>query len=72
MILRDMIDTLRIKPTRVQLRDSNNYELLNCESLSKAITPYLDCEVLEWFPDTLPSNNCMFAVLLKDESEVTE
>ena len=48
MKLREMIESLRMAQ-RVEIRDSNGYEICECDTDSAGVNPYLDMTVLEWF-----------------------
>lgn len=66
MTLSDMIKTLRIRHARVEIRDEEGNEMLTCGTDSKAISPYLSCEVTEWFPGAAPFKSCDFTVYIKE------
>lgn len=66
MKLMDMISTLRTPNERVEIRDKENYEILTCRTDSKALEPYLDCEIINWFPHPAPFAKCDFTVSIKD------
>lgn len=65
MQLRDMIDTLN-QCYRVAIRDDDNNHVCTAWSVSKGVVPYLDKEVIMWFPDCTPVNQCDFTVILKE------
>jgi hypothetical protein len=65
MKLKDMIRTLRTQE-RVEIRDEEGYEIITCQSDSKGIAPYLECEVAEWFPHAAPFAKCDFTVYIKE------
>lgn len=48
VVLKDLIELLRFEH-EIEIRDEENYKLFNCPSYSKALEPYFDREVLEWF-----------------------
>ena len=55
----DMLDRLRIH-TYVTIRDNENMEVCKCKTDSKGVEPYIDYDVIEWFPCL----DCGFVVLL--------
>lgn len=67
MRLGDMLKTLRtIFNERIEIRDSEGNEILTCPASSKAIIPFEDCEVTEWFPHAAPNKNATFTVYIKE------
>lgn len=48
LLLEHLIETLRLEH-EIEIRDEDNYKLFNCSSNSRALEPYLNKEVLEWF-----------------------
>ena len=63
MNLNDMICTLR-HPQVVEIRDKEGYEQFTCISTSKALVPFLGCEVTEWFSGAAPFKHCDFTVYI--------
>lgn len=45
MKLREMIDALRVHQRRVQIRNSDGYEICSCETDSEGIMPYMDDDI---------------------------
>ena len=72
MTLREMVETLRISPQRVEIRDGDNFEIMTCSTDSQGIKPYLDMRVSEWFPGAAPERHCDFTVSLKVPKEQTQ
>ena len=66
MIFRELIDTLNVKTIeRVEIRDADNYEICNVPVINeKGLSPYLDSNVISWFPCGSPNKNATFTVLL--------
>ena len=50
----------------VEIRDSDNYEICTTRSDRKGIAPYLDCEVIGWFPFDFTDSGGI-CVLVKEE-----
>lgn len=68
MTLRDMVNSLRVSGRyRVEIRGSENCEILTCNTNSQGIEPYLDRKVLDWFPGSAPFKVCDFTVMLSDD-----
>ena len=68
MKLKDMISTLRtIQFERIELRDDCENELFTCRADSYAITPYLEYEVIQWFPHGASKNNSDFTVYVSND-----
>ena len=65
MTLRDMISTLRTSE-RVEIRNEDGYEILTCGTESRGLEPYLDCQVIDWFPHPAPFAKCDFTVSIKE------
>lgn len=54
MKLKDLLSTLRtIQFNTVEIRDENNLILFTAPATSPALEPYLEHEVLEWFPSNI-------------------
>lgn len=49
MKLSDVLNNLRIDCT-IEIRDKDNMEICTCDTNSKGVDPYINCEVVEWFP----------------------
>lgn len=67
MTLNDMIKFLR-KTCDIEIRDHDNYRICETSSDSKGVIPYLNYEIIEWFPlldSTFQMG--MFCVLINDE-----
>ena len=65
MIFRDMIETLNTGINeRVEIRDSDNCEICNVPIWTDGLKPYLDFNVISWFPHGSPNKNATFTVLL--------
>ena len=64
MKFKEMIDTLSQGYT-VSIRDEENENVCNTRTNSKGIIPYLDKDVIKWFPDGTMSNPASFTVMLK-------
>lgn len=54
MKLREMIDVLRVHQRRVQIRNSDGYEICSCKTDSEGVMPYMDDDITEWFPGCPP------------------
>jgi hypothetical protein len=69
MTVKDMVEKLRMSKL-VEIRDHANFFICICKTDSKGITPYLENEVIEWFPfgesDFYGPNFC---ILINDEVE---
>ena len=59
-----MIDTLN-QGYNVAIRDEENENVCNTRTDSKGIIPYLDKDVIKWFPDDTILNPASFTVQLK-------
>lgn len=69
MRLGDMLHTLRIECT-IAIRDKDNIEICTCNTNSKGIDPYVNCEVVEWYPAVFSTAiGADFVVLLEDTDE---
>lgn len=69
MTVKDMVEKLRM-PKMVEIRDHANYFICTCKTESKGITPYLENEVIEWFPfDDSVFYGPNFCILINDEVE---
>ena len=44
-----MLHILRIECT-ISIRDRDNIGICTCTTNSKGVDPYINCEVVEWFP----------------------
>lgn len=64
MKFKEMIDTLNQCYT-VAIRDEENENVCNTRTDSKGIIPYLDKDVIKWFPDGTILNPASFTVQLK-------
>lgn len=64
MKFKEMIDTLNQGYT-VAIRDEENENVCNTRTDSKGIIPYLDKDVIMWFPDGTIYNPAKFTVQLK-------
>lgn len=64
MKFKEMIDTLS-QGYSVAIRDEENENVCNTRTNLKGIIPYLDKDVIEWFPDGTMSNPASFTVMLK-------
>lgn len=49
MKLSDVLNNLRIDCT-IEIRDKDNNGICTCITNSKGVDPYINCEVVEWFP----------------------
>lgn len=49
MRLGDMLHILRFECT-LSIRDRDNIGICTCETSSKGVDPYINYEVVEWFP----------------------
>lgn len=65
MKFKEMIDTLSQGYT-VAIRDEENENVCNTRTDSKGIIPYLDKDVIKWFPDGTMLNPASFTVQLKE------
>ena len=64
MTLKDMVDII-MRPSRVEIRNSDNREICVCATDSLGVEPYLDKKVTRWFPGNPPGVNVNFVVLLE-------
>lgn len=65
MTLKNMLETLRtVEHERVEIRGSDNNEILTCDTDSAILIQFYDCTVLEWFPHPAPFKQCDFTVIL--------
>lgn len=65
MKLREMIETLKVTINeRVEIRDADNCEICNVPVATSGLNPYLDCDVVSWFPHGAPGRDATFTVLL--------
>lgn len=65
MKFKEMIETLRTTVyERVEIRNSDNCEICNVPAAASGLNPYLDCDVVSWFPCGAPGKNATFTVLL--------
>ena len=64
MKFKEMIDTLP-QGYSVSIRDEENENVCSTRTDSKGIIPYLDKDVIKWFPDGTMLNPASFAVQLK-------
>lgn len=69
IILRDLVYRLRIKPLKVEIRNEFNIQICICKCDSEGVLPYLDREVLEWFPSQNLIKESDFVVLIKDSDK---
>ena len=67
MTLKDMIDKLRLA-SLIEIRDRDNFRICITASNAKGVIPYLDYDVIEWFPlfESF-SQREMFCVLIDEE-----
>lgn len=47
----DMLHTLRTR-CKIEIRDKENTGVCICQSDSKGVDPYINYDVVEWFPAT--------------------
>ena len=67
LILRDLVYRLRVNPLKVEIRNADNFQICVCKCDSEGVLPYLDREVLQWFPtqhSVIKESD--FVVLIKD------
>lgn len=65
MKFKEMIETLKTAVNeRVEIRNSDNCEICNVPVATSGLNPYLDCDVVSWFPSGAPGRNATFTVLL--------
>ena len=64
MKFKEMIDTLT-QDYSVLIRDEENENVCSTRTDSKGIIPYLDKDVINWFPDGTMLNPASFTVQLK-------
>ena len=66
MKLKEMVETLRMAQ-RVEIRDSDGYEICTCSTDSDGINPYFGMTISEWFAGSPPfkENDVDFVVFLK-------
>lgn len=66
MTLNDMIKNLR-KNCAIAIRDHDNFRICENSSNSKGVIPYLNYEIIEWFPMIDSTYEMgMFCVLIND------
>lgn len=69
MKFNEMIARLRL-PAEIEIRNKHNERICECMSDSMGVKPYLDIDVLEWFPNSINSRGTHFTVFLDvDEKE---
>ena len=74
MRLGDMTYSLRI-PCLIEIRDKDNTKICTCGTDSKGIDPYVNYEVVEWFPNIFGETdyNCLTVLIdLEDTDDVQE
>lgn len=64
MKFKEMIDTIS-QGYYVAIRDEENETVCSTRTDSKGIIPYLDKDVIKWFPDGSMLNPASFTVQLK-------
>lgn len=64
MKFKEMTDTLT-QGYSVAIRDEENENVCSARTDSKGIIPYLDKDVIKWFPDGSVLNPASFTVQLK-------
>ena len=66
MKLGDMLHILRIA-CWIGIVDKDNRKICECYSDSKGVDPYINCEVVEWFPtDNSTAADVVFLIDLED------
>ena len=65
MKLKELIDTL-LSDCNIAIRDENNENICTTRSNSKGVIPYLNKEVIKWFPSGTLLNPADFTVTLKE------
>ena len=73
MRLFEMIETLYPDMNeRIEIRDSENNELFTCPIYSDGLEPYMECEVVRWFPHGVPGKDATFTVSVYIENKDSE
>ena len=70
MKLGDILHILRFECT-IGIRDKDNVGICTCDTNSKGVNPYVNCEVIEWFPcvNDSTSTDAVFLIDLEDNNE---
>lgn len=69
MTLGEMISKLRFS-TELEIRNKHNEKVCELNTASYGIEPYLDIEVVEWFPNSFNCRGTQFTAFLDiEESE---
>jgi hypothetical protein len=53
----------------ISIRDKDNMAICSCKTDSKGVDPYINCEVVEWFPGgSITAADIVVLIDLEDEN----